>query len=224
MNEQRKQFKLHKGFLFLGILFLGIFLVANHHLGYSVGDSVFRAIGIPPWSRENGLHYSAITGIIFLIVGYLGTTIYYLPRYKKIRSRVIIGCILFVWVFPFLSKTFMFSVHYNATNAIGYAPNQTKCSYISDEASETGVTASCSFILFNYGKSSEVSIRPIEDPTIEFKAERISLSAHSKNWFHLAFTGEQKVGNGYSGHSDMPEIEIVASGKVMRFGRNGPID
>jgi len=226
MSEHRKRFKLNKGFVFLGTLVVGIFLLAEHHLGYSMGDSIFRTIGIPPWSKENGLglHYSAITGIILLIVGYLGTTIHYLPRYKKIRSRVIIGCILFVWAFPYLSKPIMFAVNYNATDAIAYMPDQTKCNYSSDEASETVIQGICSFTIFNYGKPSEILIRPIANPAITFKAEKISLSAHSKNRFHLSFTGEQQDGSGYSGRSDMPEVEIVTSRKAMRFDRNGPTD
>jgi beta-fructofuranosidase len=61
--------------LYFVLIVIGLLLISNTHLGYSFGDSIFRAAGIPPRTNteyDSGLHLSVMAGLLILVVGYIG--------------------------------------------------------------------------------------------------------------------------------------------------------
>lgn len=84
-----------KGKGWMAVLFLlsSLVFVGITHQGTMFGDYLFRTIGIPPWSEpatNHGLHYSAIFGIIMLIVSGNLTIMHFKQRYKKYVGRTVI--------------------------------------------------------------------------------------------------------------------------------------
>ena len=55
----------------LAFIAFGIIFGANWGGGrYCIGDKIFYALGLPAWSKgESGVHYPAIIGVIFILVG-----------------------------------------------------------------------------------------------------------------------------------------------------------
>ncbi|MFD0717565.1 hypothetical protein [Paenibacillus sp. GCM10027626] len=213
-----QSFSLNRGIVFLSLVVLGLVLVSNHHLGYSFGDSIFRALGLPPWSEQgnHGLHISAITGIFLLIAGYLGATIYYLPRYRKIRSRIIIGCIAFVWLSPIVSEYAMFILKYNSTGirSVAYSLKDSQCSFQTYENNR--VHANCSLTLYNYGNQPTITLRPVTDnhPEIVFQPETFFVSPHSRVTINKEFIAVPDKELNFSGWSRVTKYEIEASGET----------
>ncbi|MCQ6561105.1 hypothetical protein [Paenibacillus mendelii] len=212
-----------KEFLFFILILVGLLLIANHHLGYSFGDDIFREIGIPPWTNteyDSGIHISVIAGLIMLAVGYFGAVKHYQLRFPKIRSRIVLSGIVFVWLFPWVSENLMILFHYNSTtiSSVAYSKKGSQCSYQSEEAS---VEADCSISLINYGKEKSVTVRPylIRAATmIEFEPMTFTLPPHTRINMGTTFNGRQIDGTGFSGWSREIGIELEVDGKKKRYG------
>ncbi|SDX06188.1 hypothetical protein SAMN05518855_1008111 [Paenibacillus sp. CF384] len=150
-----------KEFPFFVLILIGLLLISKSHLGYSFGDSIFRAIGLAPWTNaeyESGVHFPVIVGLIVILVGYLGAVKFYQVRFPKVRSRIILSCIAFVFLFPFLTEKAMILLKYNSVSvsSVAFSRNNSHCNYRSEEAK---VIANCSVTLLNYGKEKDVTIR-----------------------------------------------------------------
>lgn len=184
-----------KGFYYVSVLFIALLLLSFHHLGYSLGDSIFKAVGLSPWSKINntGFHLPAIIGIILLIVGTSGTVKYYKPKYPKILRRIIIGCCVFFIVVPYVSEGTMYLLKHNSNGIDSIDVADLKCRYKTNEGNL--VIADCSFELYNYGKVEKISLKPVLNQDFvefDFQSNTLSLDSHSKLNMSMQFNGIQK--------------------------------
>ncbi len=204
-----------KGHYSLIAIVLALFLVSQNHLKHSFGDSIFKTIGFSPWTNEGnlGLHLPVIIGIILFIIGFIGAARYYRSRCPKISSRLVIGCIAFFLVFPFITEGVMFLVKYNSNGIDSIDISSGKCSFKSEE---NIVTADCSFTLFNYGEVNKIAINPIlpnylDDADIEFERIVIPLDKHRRMTFGFPFKGMQRNGSGFTGSIQEVGFEVVVN-------------
>ncbi|WP_054954740.1 hypothetical protein [Paenibacillus dakarensis] len=153
---------LGKRIFYISAAVLGLILLPVHHLGDSVGDDLFRWIGISPWSNWGtyGFHLPVLMGLLLLTIGCIGVWKIYSPRYRKIGSYLLIGCIVFIYIFPFMSKQFFFLTKYNSTDisSVAYSKKNSKCTYTAEDKK---VKAECKLNIYNYGKLEQVTLRPI---------------------------------------------------------------
>lgn len=204
-----------KGHYSLIAIILALLLVSQNHLKHSFGDSIFKSIGLSPWTNgeSSGLHLPVIIGIILLIIGFIGAGRYYRSKYPKITSRLVIGCIVFFLVFPFITEGVMFLVKYNSKGMDSIDISSGKCSF---KSVENSVTADCSFTLFNYGEVDKIAINPIlpnylDDVDIEFEKIVIPLDKHRRMTFGFPFKGMQRKGSGFTGSAQEVSFEVVVN-------------
>ncbi|CAM4038096.1 hypothetical protein COLU111180_20430 [Cohnella lubricantis] len=210
--------------LFFVLIMVGLLLISNTQLGYSFGDSIFRAVGIPPWINteyDSGLHISVIFGLLVIVAGYIGAVKFYQVRFPKIRSRIILSCIAFVFLLPIVTENAMILLKYNSVsiNSVDFSKNNSQCSYRSEEAN---VKADCTITLINYGKGKDVTIRPylLRSATkVMFEPMTVTLPPHEKVGISMAFNGKQLDGTGLSGWSKDIGIEIEVDGLKKKYGK-----
>lgn len=202
-------------------IILGLLFISNHHLGYSFGDDLFRWAGIPPWTREgdNGVHLSAIAGLILLVAGILWVTRIYRPRYPKIMSRVLMGCVAWIIVFPFVSESVMYVVNFNSSGmaTVAYSRKDSRCDYwLENEA----VLARCQIQVYSYGTEGQVTLRPVGievgGVTIDFKPKEVMVRPRSKIRINETFEGLWEQPNSItsmSGATNDPDIELTVGGR-----------
>ncbi|MCR8645976.1 hypothetical protein NV379_25470 [Paenibacillus sp. N1-5-1-14] len=215
---------LRKEALFYVLILIGLLLISNTHLGYSFGDSIFRTVGIPPWTNtedDSGLHISVIIGLLVIIAGYIGTVKFYQVRFPKIRSRIVLSCIAFVYLSPIVTENAMILLKYNSVSvtSVDFSKNNSQCSYRSEEAN---VEANCTITLINYGKEKNVMIRPylIRSTTkVKFEPMTVTLPPHQKVGVSMAFNGKQLDGTGLSGWSKDIGIEVEVDGLKKKYGK-----
>ncbi|WP_442600720.1 hypothetical protein [Paenibacillus sp. KN14-4R] len=193
-----------KGFYFIIVLMVGLFLLANTHLKSSLGDSLFKAIGLSPWTDKNntGLFLPAIIGLVLLLIGIVGTVRNFRSKYPKILSRLIMGTIAFFLVFPYVSEGVMFLVKHNSKGIDSIDISKGNCNF---KTEDNHVIANCNFAIFNYGQLDRIAIKPIlkndfyESIGIEFEKNILTFDRHSKRTINMQFIGVQRNGSGMSG-------------------------
>lgn len=170
-------------------------MLANNHLGHSLGDHLFNALGISPWTKKNqtGLHLSVILGLVLLVVGIIGTKRFYRHKFPKVLSWIIIGCIFFIIIFPIATEkvTFLFKYDKSGLESLDYAKRESRCNFQSEG---NKVKANCSFTIFNYGKEGKVTIKPILSDNfadIDFETRGLILQPHTKVTVGVEFSGYQ---------------------------------
>jgi len=176
---------------------IGLLLLANHHLGESIGDSLLRAVGISPWTGKynSGFHLPVLPGFALLVIGIIGTARFYRPRYPKIMSRLVIGSIAFFIVLPNITETTMFFVKHETKGTLSLDVTNVNCDIRSDG---NEATADCQFKLYNYGKADRISIKPVlqnefsRQPAFEFESNILTLDPHSKHNLNMRFVGIQR--------------------------------
>lgn len=214
---------LRKEVLFFVLILIGLLLISNTHLGYSFGDDIFRAVGIPPWTGnyDSGLHLSVIAGLLAIAAGYIGAVRFYQVRFPKIRSRIVLGGIAFVVLFPFVTEKAMILLNYNSVSitSVAFSQKNSQCSYRSEE---TNVEANCTVTLINYGKEKDITVKPflIRSPfKVEFEQAMLTLPAHQKVNMSSIVDGKLLDGTGFSGWSSDIGIEIEVGGLKKRYGK-----
>lgn len=161
-------------------------------------------LGLPVWITTTAtigrIHITVLLGLLLLIVGIVGTVRNYRNRYPKILSRTIIGCLVLIIIYPFMTEKAMFLIKYNSSgiHSLDYTKKDSQCSYTTNS---NQVTATCSFTLYNYGIENEVTLKPIIgfDPEIKFYEETVQIAPHSKVQVRSEFYGEQEDGVERSG-------------------------
>ncbi|MNP52685.1 hypothetical protein D3C76_1470950 [compost metagenome] len=94
-----------KRLLYITVLCIGVLMLVRTHLHVSLGDNIFSTVGISPWIGKNTkFHLPVILGLIFLLIGLMGTVKIYKPRYPKVLSRIIIACVAVMLIFPLVSE------------------------------------------------------------------------------------------------------------------------
>jgi hypothetical protein len=196
-------------------------MMANTHMGESLGDSMFHSLGISPWTKSNdsGVHWPVVFGLLLMLTGVIGAIRFLRPRYPKILSRIIIGCIAFVCLFPIVTEKAMFFLQRNATgvNSLDYNPNKSTCQI---QTLESTIKANCSFALMNYGDQQEFTIRPLmrmPAPGIRFEPKKLNIPPHSRLSVGMDFESPRKGEISFSGTELEIGIEIEVDGVKRRL-------
>lgn len=213
----------YKGVLFAAFLLVSMLFLAVDHRGNVFGDSLFRWMGIPTWSgpRENeGFHISPFIGLILLIISARLTVGHFRKTYAKAGRVVLLACIAFFFLVPFITERFMYVIHYNQTGitVIDYNKKKSISSFVTENGT---VTVNCNLPLMNYGNRVEtVRVRPTfnnvfvghELSAVDFPFQEITLRPHSSENYSMTFTG--KLVNIYSTSGTASEfgVEIVKDG------------
>ncbi|RKN86294.1 hypothetical protein [Paenibacillus ginsengarvi] len=207
--------------LFFVLILIGLLLISDTHLGHSFGDRIFRAVGIPPWTNteyDSGLHISVIVGLLVLTAGYIGAVKFYQFRFPKIRIRIILVCIAFVFLFPIVTEKAMILLYYNSgsVSSVAFSEKNSQCSYRSEEGK---VKADCTVTLINYGKEKAVNVRPYlkrGTAKIKFDPVTITLPPHQKVGVGTVFNGMLLDGTNISGWSSDIGMEIEVDDLTKR--------
>ncbi|MFC5528301.1 hypothetical protein [Cohnella yongneupensis] len=209
---------MRKPSLFFIAIVIAMLLMTNHYMNYSVGDSLFRFIGTSPWTEgdSTGMHLPVVLGLILIVVGIAGASKAYKPTYPKIVSRIIIGCILFSFLYPWATEKAAFIIKHNATgmDSFDYSKKDSSCTIRSDKPNNNQLTANCSFTIFNYGNESQLTVRPIvsSEADLQFEAKKIMIPSHTKVNVGAMFDGVQNRGTGFSGTVSNIELVIESVG------------
>jgi len=210
------------GIYFITLLVTGTLLLAKTHLDLPVGDLIFQFIGISPWSNGHklGLHYSALLGILLVLLGIVGTVQLYKHRYSKILSRIIIGGIIILYIFPFMTEKATFMLKHNSTGitSIDFSRDKTKCHFT---YKEDQILAQCSISLYNYGKLEEITIKPVDlyhENEVVFESKAIGISPHSQFGLWMQFEGKLRNETRMTGTSSgnyYLELEVNGDKKIL---------
>lgn len=193
-----------KKVLFIVMFVVGLLLIVNDHLRYTPGDYLFQWIGVSPWTKGQnlGVHLPVVIGLLLLLIGGIGTVKVYRHKYPKIRSRLIISCIVFIILFPIATEQWMFLVHRNSTG-VGSVDILVKESQCQIKTNENVVRAQCSIPVFNYGNEVQLTLRPVFDSDLIVLEEvTIPIEPHSSPTLGLEFHGslqqnESGIGDGF---------------------------
>ncbi|MWC27563.1 hypothetical protein [Paenibacillus sp. MMS18-CY102] len=145
------------------LIILAIMLLfLNHHLGYSIGDSLLRSIGISPWTEGEGegMHLPAMICTLALVIVVPMALRHYRKRHTRVLRTMLILFIVLQGVYPIVAKNTMFAIRHNTSGAasVDYDRNNISCQY---QSSGVGtIPTTCTFKIFNYGNASSVAITP----------------------------------------------------------------
>ncbi|WP_367398365.1 hypothetical protein [Paenibacillus lautus] len=200
---------------------MGLLFISNQHLGYSFGDDLFRWAGISPWTKEGnyGLHLPVITGLILLMVGILRVVRMYRPRYPKIMSRVMIGCVAWIVIFPFISEFVMYVVNYNSSgiSSVAYIKKDSKCDYRTENEA---ILARCQIQIYSYGTEQQVTVRPLSldigGKMVDFEPKVVTVRPRGVVQVEETFEGfldQPDPSYSMSGGTNEPGIELIVDGR-----------
>lgn len=200
---------------------MGLLFISNQHLGYSFGDDLFRWAGISPWTKEGnyGLHLPVITGLILLMVGILRVVRMYRPRYPKIMSRVMIGCVAWIVIFPFISEFVMYVVNYNSSGitSVAYSRKDSKCDYRTENEA---ILARCQIQIYSYGTEQQVMVRPLSldigGKMVDFEPKVVAVRPRGVVQVEETFEGfldQPDPSYSMSGGTNEPGIELIVDGR-----------
>jgi hypothetical protein len=217
----KEEIQLKGKILSISAIVLGLLFISNQHLGYSFGDDLFRWAGISPWTKQGnyGLHLPVIAGLILLTIGILWVTRIYRPRYPKIMSRVMFGCVAWIVVFPFVSESVMFVANFNSSgiSTVAYSKKDSKCDYRTENEA---IRARCQIQIYSYGTERQVTVRPLSVDVggrmVDFEPKVVTVRPRGKVQVHETFEGflEQPDSSySMSGGTNEPAIELIVDGR-----------
>lgn len=204
---------------------MGLLFISNQHLGYSFGDDLFRWAGISPWTKQGnyGFHLPVITGLVLLMVGILWVVRRYRPRYPKIMSRVMIGCVAWIVIFPFISEFVMYVVNYNSSgiSTVSYSRKDSKCDYRSEN---DAIRAHCQIHIYSYGTEQQVMVRPLSvnigGKMVNFEPKAVTVRPRGVLQVEETFEGSTEqidASYGVSGGINEPGIELIVDGRSKQI-------
>lgn len=207
--------------LSISAIILGLLFISNQHLGYSFGDDLFRWAGISPWTKQGnyGLHQPVIAGLILLTIGILRVTSIYRPLYPKIMSRVMIGCIAWIVVFPFVSESVMFVANFNSSgiSTVAYSKKDSNCEYRTENEV---ILARCQIQIYSYGTERQVTVRPLSvdvgGRVIDFEPKVVPVRPRGRIEIRETFDGfldQPDPSYSMSGGTNKPGIELIVDGR-----------
>ncbi|ACX62475.1 hypothetical protein MHI43_00940 [Paenibacillus sp. FSL H8-0457] len=207
--------------LSISAIILGLLFISNQHLGYSFGDDLFRWAGISPWTKQGnyGLHLPVIAGLILLTIGILRVTSIYRPLYPKIMSRVMIGCIAWIVVFPFVSESVMFVANFNSSgiSTVAYSKKDSNCEYRTENEV---ILARCQIQIYSYGTERQVTVRPLSvdvgGRVIDFEPKVVPVRPRGRIEIRETFDGfldQPDPSYSMSGGTNKPGIELIVDGR-----------
>jgi hypothetical protein len=207
--------------LSISAIILGLLFISNQHLGYSFGDDLFRWAGISPWTKQGnlGFHLPVIAGLILLTIGILRVTSIYRPLYPKIMSRVMIGCVAWIVVFPFVSESVMFVANFNSSgiSSVAYTKKDSKCDYRTENEA---ILARCQIQIYSYGTERQVTVRPLSidigGKAIDFEPKVVTVRPRGRIEIRETFEGfldQPDPSYSMSGGTNEPGIELIVDGR-----------
>ncbi|MEK4975772.1 hypothetical protein [Bacillus sp. FSL K6-6540] len=207
--------------LSISAIILGLLFISNQHLGYSFGDDLFRWAGISPWTKKGnyGLHLPVIAGLILLTIGILRVTSIYRPLYPKIMSRVMIGCVAWIVVFPFVSESVMFVANFNSSgiSTVAYSKKDSNCEYRTENEV---ILARCQIQIYSYGTERQVTVRPLSvdvgGRVIDFEPKVVPVRPRGRIEIRETFDGfldQPDPSYSMSGGTNKPGIELIVDGR-----------
>ncbi|MBX4151576.1 hypothetical protein K1X09_30145 [Paenibacillus lautus] len=207
--------------LSISAIIMGLLFISNQHLGYSFGDDLFRWAGISPWTKQGnlGLHLPVIAGLILLTIGVLWVTSIYRPHYPKIMSRVMIGCVAWIVIFPFISEFVMYVVNYNSSgiSSVAYTKKDSKCDYRTENEA---ILARCQIQIYSYGTEQQVTVRPLSldigGKMVDFEPKVVTVRPRGVVQVEETFEGSTEqidASYGVSGGINEPGIELIVDGR-----------
>ncbi|MGG6310746.1 hypothetical protein [Paenibacillus macerans] len=207
--------------MFIALIMVALFALANNHLGHSLGDRIFTIFGVSPWTGQErtGLHLPVVLGLILLAVGVAGTLRVYRDKYPKMGRWIFLGGIAFFLIYPVATEKTMFIFKFYATgvSSLDYAQKESQCSLQSEGKQ---VKANCSFTIYNYGQVEEITLKPLFSDhfaDIEFEPSAISLQPHRKMKMNKEFYGKLIEDTGFSGFMQDFAAEVEVNGTKRRF-------
>ncbi|WP_211749223.1 hypothetical protein [Paenibacillus sp. Marseille-Q4541] len=222
-----------KGWLYVLFLLSSLIFVGFNHRGSIVGDDLFSAIGIPPWSdpvTSQGFHYSTIFGIVMVIISGNLTIKHFRKHYKKYVGRtVLISSIIFIYVYPLLTEQLYYLTHAKKTGieVVDFLEKDSRCMY---DTVEDIVSIQCTLRIANYGGHDEnVKIRPIFQQYgdsqsmwsfIEVRHHDITLTPRSIGIYSIRFESEpdDRIAElGASGNTNSLGLEFVKDDQVKKI-------
>lgn len=216
-----EEIQLKAKFLSITAIVVGLLFISYQHLGYSLGDDLFRWAGISPWTKEDhyGFHLPVIAGLILLVTGVLWVTRIYRPRYPKIMSSVLMGCVAWIIIFPFVAESVMYVVNFNSSGitTVDYSRKDRKCDYHTDN---DAVLARCQIQIYSYGTERQVSLRPlgieVGGRMIDFEPKVVTVRPRGKMQIEETFKGfldQSDSSFRMSGGTNEPGIELAVGGR-----------
>ncbi|WP_145040419.1 hypothetical protein [Paenibacillus sp. Y412MC10] len=207
--------------LSISAIILGLLFISNQHLGYSFGDDLFRWAGISPWTKQGnyGLHLPVIAGLILLTIGILRVTSIYRPLYPKIMSRIMIGCVAWIVVFPFVSESVMFVANFNSSgiSTVAYSKKDSNCEYRTENEV---ILARCQIQIYSYGTERQVTVRPLSvdvgGRVIDFEPKVVPVRPRGRIEIRETFDGfldQPDPSYSMSGGTNKPGIELIVDGR-----------
>lgn len=225
-----------KGWMYVLFLLSSLVFVGITHQGSMVGDYLFKTMGIPPWNdpaTSEGLHFSAIFGIVMLILSGNLTIKHFRLRYKQYVGRtVIISCIIFIYVYPLLTEQLYYLAHVRKTGieVVDFLDKDSYCTY---GTQEKNMSFQCSLRIINYGGQNEsVRVRPIIQSIgdskgiwsfVEVQHQEITLQPRSNRVYNIIFKSkpdDRITEFGASGSTNYFGVEFIKDGQKKEVFRD----
>ncbi|WP_458464303.1 hypothetical protein [Paenibacillus sp.] len=140
----------------VALLLFAIIFTFNHHLGFSVGDTMLSAIGISPYTTSylSGVHITLFLGLGIFACGFYLTRKEIGKSFPGLAKGLWIVVLAIVLSYSYMTDKFMYVAKWGASgiNGVSYVQNTSSCSYNVQSNGETRAT--CDLALKNYGRDS----------------------------------------------------------------------
>jgi hypothetical protein len=198
-QEEQLEMLRRKDLLYMLFLIASLLFLAIDHRGIIIGDRIFRIMGVSPWSdhRNQGIHYSIIVGIVLALISGNILVKHLRIQYMKVGRKVVAFCIIFLLLFPIVSRWLMVigNLNNSGVSALDYSSKDFTCEYHTNDGI---VLFQCKIRLLNYGGNSEtVYIKPVFQDnfnqssglaSIELKYVELVIPPRSNRTYSMRFT------------------------------------
>ena len=208
---------MRKGILYIFMIMLAVLLLSDNGLRRSIGDGLFSAISISPWTM--GLHIPVLCGFLLLIVGVAGVVKLYRARYPRIVGFLFLIITVFLLVFPLAHKQVMFLIKHNAAGITSMDYNQRDSRCLVKTVDQV-VKAFCSFNIYNYGEEHELQIAPkipIRNSILTFELKTVAIIPHQVNRVTVEFIDKRGKMADFRGTIEKVGASIEVNGTTRRY-------
>ncbi|MCK6074156.1 hypothetical protein [Paenibacillus silvae] len=222
-----------------GLLLFAIIFTCNHHLGFSVGDSLLLSIGISPYTKAyvSGVHITVFFGLGMLACGYYLARKEIMTKYPLVAKTLWIAVVILISNYSFMTDKLMYVVKWGATglSSISYSQNDSTCTY--QVYADGQAHATCELLLKNYSSSAVAamvkpdlagSYRYQDDPlseslqSVELNAIPVKLEPRMTFSGKLEFSGLAQRPLQVSGKLDDIVLDVAVDGTNTVFDYDIP--
>ncbi|WP_145319180.1 hypothetical protein [Paenibacillus xylanexedens] len=144
----------------VALLLFAIIFTFNHHLGFSVGDTMLSAIGISPYTTSylSGVHITLFLGMGFFACGFYLTRKEIVKGSPGLAKGLWIVVLAIVLSYSSMTDKFMYVAKWGASgiDGISYVQNKSSCTFNVLMTGETRAT--CDLTLKNYGREPVAAV------------------------------------------------------------------